>query len=362
MWRAAASFGVCLWLSSATLVAQTEEPTAPADTSTFTLRYSLKTSALISDAGGLFRRSATGFARLRVEPAIRWTGGQAFEVAIEQRWRASTAGLASFAGSVLPESPTLYRIRALDWQIGAGRQGSWHAEVDRAVVHIPVGRSEIAMGRQAIGWGRGLMFSVIDLFSPFSPLEPDREWRRGVDAVRADVQLGDRMSVDMVGAFGDRANRSALAARFRGYSRNLDLELVGGRRSGDPFGGAATSVAVGDIELHGEAAVFRTSAAREANALAGGSYRVPVGHGVLVAGEYHYAAGAHSAGALAAYECSPELSLSGQWLQSSANGWGLLVPSATMTFSDHWSLLLSGFLPYAAEAPTAVFVQLKVFR
>ena len=34
-----------------------------------------------------------------------------------------------------------------------------------------------------------MLFGAVDLFSPFSPLEADREWRRGVDAIRADVKL-----------------------------------------------------------------------------------------------------------------------------------------------------------------------------
>jgi hypothetical protein len=281
---------------------------------------------------------------------------------VEQRWRAATAGAGTFVGVVLPDIAVPYRVRPLDWQIASGERGSWHAEVDRAAVRLPVGNNNISIGRQAIGWGRGVMFSVIDVFAPFSPLEPDREWRRGVDAVRADLKLAEHLSMDVVGAFGDRVDRSMFASRFRGYAGNADLELVGGRRSGDPFGGVASSAAVGDIELHGEAAVFGTSTARETKALAGASYRVPIGHGLFVAGEYHYSAGTHAGGAVAAYEWSPELSLSGQWLQSSANRWGVLVPSGTITFSDQWSLMMSGYVPYGPGAPVSAFVQLRVYR
>ena len=101
------------------------------------------------------------------------------------------------------------------------------------------------------------MFGAVDLFAPFSPLEADREWRRGVDAIRTDIKLTDRSSLDILGAFGTTWDRSAVAARLRGFAGPIDVEMMGGRRAQDWFGGMTTSAAVGDAELHGEVAGFR---------------------------------------------------------------------------------------------------------
>jgi hypothetical protein len=50
-------------------------------------------------------------------------------------------------------------------------------EIDRANAQVHLRRADLTIGRQAIGWGRGVMFTSVDLFAPFSPLEVDREWR-----------------------------------------------------------------------------------------------------------------------------------------------------------------------------------------
>jgi hypothetical protein len=100
----------------------------------------------------------------------------------------------------------------------------WRHEIDRANAHVRVRRADITIGRQAIGWGRGVLFTAVDLFAPFSPLEADREWRAGVDAVRTDIKLTERSSIDLVGAFGSTLNDSAFAARVRGYAGTTDLE------------------------------------------------------------------------------------------------------------------------------------------
>ena len=41
-----------------------------------------------------------------------------------------------------------------------------------------------------------------------------------------------------------------------GFAGPMDLEVMGGRRAQDWFGGMTTSAAVGDAELHGELAAF----------------------------------------------------------------------------------------------------------
>ncbi len=399
---------LCVCAAFAAIAGHPPAAAAQDDTTEFTLRTSFKSSALFArmpDDPILFpeRTSAEGFWRLRFEPGVRVNDNVSVETAVEQRARvfSSQSGLSG----VLPaEADAPFRIRQLDWQLASGANADWHLEIDRAAVHVKSGAVNLTVGRQAIGWGRGVLFGAIDLFSPFMPLEADREWRRGVDAVRADVKISDRMSVDAVGAFGTDVDHSAFGARLRGYAGKADVEVVAGRRARDLFAGATTSAAVGDTELHGEFALFDTPTEVVAKAVAGGSYRIPAGNGILMYLEYHYSGfgaaspeeilpllstpdfqerylrgdtqilGRHALAALASYEFSPEWSSALQWLQSPVDGSGVVVGSATLTFGDRLSLLLSGYVPYGrppegltlrsefGASPLAAFVQLRFYR
>jgi hypothetical protein len=386
---------------------QTDPAPAPSDNpSTFALRSSLKSSVLLSklpDDPLLFpdRGSATGFWRVRLEPSARVSDSVTVEGAFEQRFRVFSSASTGVGAGVLPaDASAPYRLRRLDWNISSSANGDWRAEIDRAAVHARLPRANVTIGRQAIGWGRGVLFGAVDLFAPFTPLEADREWRRGVDAVRADVKLADRVSLDAVGAFGESVDRSVAAARLRGYAGKADVEVMAGRRATDPFAGATTSIAIGDVEVHGEAARFGDVM----KAVAGGSYRFPLGHGLLTFVEYHYSGygalsaaampaqlqdpafqeryfrgdtqilGRHAVAALTSYEWSPEVSLAGQWLQNPTDGSGIVVPSLTITPGDRWSVLVSGYAPYGrapvgpqlnsefGASPSALFLQLRMYR
>jgi hypothetical protein len=369
----------------------------------FRLRTSFKGTLLLShapDAPLLFpeRDTATSFWRIRFEPEARLGARFTLGAAYEQRIRVfSVASGAAGLGLLPPDTPAPYRIRPLDWNISSSSGSSWRHEIDRAYIAAHLENVELTLGRQAVGWGRGVLFGAVDLFSPFTPLEADREWRRGVDALRADFELTTRSSFDVVGAFGESLDESAFAARFRGYRGELDLELVGGYRARDVFVGITSSAAVSGAEIHGELALFRAPEALPAGGLGsddrvalkvvfGGSYRIPVANGILFFAEYHYSGfGApraseilpllsdpafrerylrgdtqilerHALAALATYETSPELTLNGQWIQSPVDGSGVVVPSATWTLSDRLSLLGSLYLPYGA-APEGLILK-----
>jgi hypothetical protein len=357
--------------------------------SPLTVRTSIKATGLVSrspNAPDLFpeRTTADSMFRVRIEPEVRPSANTTVSIAYEQRfrYRSGATGLAAFG--ILPsEAATPFRIRPLVWRLSETPTAVWRHEIDRANAHVRVRRADITIGRQAIGWGRGVLFTAVDLFAPFSPLEADREWRAGVDAVRTDIKLTERSSIDLVGAFDRTLNDSAFAARARGYAGTVDLEVVGGRRAQDLFAGMTTSAAVGDAELHAEVAVFRVPADAAPDdfhpvwkVVVGGSYRFPIGSGILAYTEYHYSGfGAahpediralvstpsfverfirgdlqilsrHAVGVTGSYEVSPEVAWSGQWLLNPSDHSGIVAPGLTYTFSDAVSLLATFYLPY----------------
>lgn len=383
----------------------------------YDVKAALRSSVVVArepDAPTLFpeRDQAIALWRFRVMGELRPLEALTVDAAYEQRvslW-SGTAGLVGFG--VLPSSAAApYRITQADWSLASADGYAWRHEIDRLAVGYKLSSLNLTVGRQAIGWGRGVMFSAVDLFAPFSPFEIDREWRRGIDAARAEVTFGPKLSADAVAAAGESLDSSAFVGRVRGYYGPADFELVGGWRAQDVMAGVTSSAAVGDAELHGEAAVFRApdplpaggqlDARIAIKALVGGSYLVGVGNGLLLVGEYHYSGfgatgagdviplladpafvtrfargdtqilGRHAIALVASYEVSPELQLALRWLQSPVDGSGVATPTATATLSDRLAVLAAIYVPYGSApagmtlgseygaTPRAGFLQLQ---
>jgi hypothetical protein len=234
-----------------------------------------------------------------------------------------------------------------------------------------------------------------------------------VDAVRADVKLADRWSLDGVAAFGESIGGSALVARLRGYAGEVDAELVLGWRARDLVAGLVSSAAVGDAAVHGEVAVYRTphpypgalgAAARVVpKAVAGASWRIPVGQGLPVFLEWHWSGfgvadpadaiarladpaflvrylrgdtqilGQQVAALLATYEADQELTLSLLGLVSTRDASGVAAPGITLRLGDRVTVQASLYLPWGARpvglelrsdygaVPFSAFVQAAVY-
>jgi hypothetical protein len=368
------------------------------------------------DAPLLFpeEKSAASYWRLRLDAEVRPAAWATLAIAYENRVRVAGVAMVAGAGPVPDDAPPPWRLEPLDWAVSEGASFAWRHEIDRASLALHLGRTEVTVGRQAIGWGRGVYFSAVDVFAPFSPLEIDREWRRGVDAVRVEVRLADRISAEAVAAPGESADASILAGRLRGYAGEVDAELVLGVRARDRFAGVTSSTAVGDAEVHGEFALFRAPEPLASGGawgderlapklVLGGSYRFAIGRGLVLLAEYHYSgfgAGApqdvvpllanpalserflrgdaqilgRQAGALlATIELTNELAIQGYALVSPRDGSGVFSPMATYTLSDAVSVQLTGYLPWGAPpegivlrsehgaTPRVVYLQVRLY-
>ncbi len=383
------------------------------------LRTALKASlapARAPDDPELFpeRDSLTSLWRLRLDlearpdPAI--TAGAAYENRV--RVVSQGAGLAG-TGVLPPDTPPFYRLTPLDWPIMEVPGGSWRHEIDRAYLAWHARGAEVTVGRQAVGLGRGVLFGAVDVFAPFSPLEADREWRRGVDAVRADVKLADRWSIDGVAALGESIDGSAFVARLRGYAGEVDAELVLGWRARDVLAGLVGSAAVADAEVHGELAVYRTPEPSPGGlggdgrivpkAVVGGSYRIPAGQGIPVFLEWHWSGfgvadpadtiarlsdpafqqrylrgdtqilGQQVAALLASYETGPELTLNLLGLVSTRDASGVAAPGVTLHLGDRVTVQANLYFSWGARpvglelasdygaVPVSAFVQAAVY-
>ncbi|MFH0911958.1 MAG: hypothetical protein V1918_10700, partial [Planctomycetota bacterium] len=180
--------------------------------------------------------SGLGFFRLRFDLNVKTGERMNATLAYEQsaRWASRDRGGASGGSGILPsQARAPFRAAPLyDEMVEEDRLVYTH-EIDRAQLAWHPEWGEVVLGRQAIGFGRGVLFSASDLFAPFSPLEADREWRRGVDAARFEYRLSDKTSVEALGVLGEDWEHSALLLRARGYIGLVDGEILLGKRAED---------------------------------------------------------------------------------------------------------------------------------
>lgn len=373
--------------------AASEDAAAPRRTD---LRVSLKASGLVErnpDDPQLFpeRNGGSAFWRMRLDGSARPAEGATLEAAWEQRLRVdSAAGAAEGGLGLLPrEVAPSWRIRPLDGSFASGTGLSWRHEIDRAAVRLEGGPGSLTVGRQAVGWGRGVVFGAVDLFNPFSPLEVDREWRRGIDAVRAEARLRGSTALEALWVAAERAADTAAGARLRVGRGDVDGELVGGWRAGDGFGGAVVSAAAGEAEVHAEAAAFRARDPLPAGgilgddrlavkALAGASHRLDVWKGITVLGEVHYSSfgaprardllrlagdpafqkrllrgdtqlpGRHALAAVVTSELSDVATASLTTIVAPDDGSGVVAPQLRLDLGDKLTVLASVYVPWGA--------------
>ena len=388
-----------------------------------TLRSALKGSWLLAfppDDPMLEESLAgAGFFRLRFELSASITRHLSAQIAYEHRALAASSG--GVGAGLLPRDVLApFRLAPLDWAIVDAPEYRHRHELDRVYLSLHLDFLELTVGRQAIGLGRGVLFSAIDLFSPFSPTEVDREWRRGIDAVHAEVRIPELpgLSADLIAVFGDVRSGDltswALLGRVRAVLGDVDGEVILGRRGEDNVVGGALSATIGDAEVHGELALFGTDGlgidgglfgtrAVVAKGLIGGSYVLDVHRGVRVVLEYHYSGfgvdaigedasilfdpafqarfargdsqilGRHAIALVLSAELFDDLSGAVSYLQSPVDGSGMVAPSFTWSASESVTLLLDVFVPWGTppsnavprsewgSSPTTVFLQARFY-
>lgn len=62
--------------------------------------------------------------------------------------------------------------------------------LDRLAVGYTTGSATLRLGRQAVSWGNGLAFQVLDFVNPFSPLAIDKDYKTGEDMFYGQWQAG----------------------------------------------------------------------------------------------------------------------------------------------------------------------------
>ncbi len=133
------------------------------------------------------------------------------------------------------------------WQ--HGDHGVSRLQVDRLNLQWRNGVVDTTLGRQAIGFGRILIYSPLDVIAPFAPDAIDREVRSGVDALHTIFNYGLDGQLGAVAVWGEEARYDSFLATWSDNRMGLDMLMIGGQLRGHTMFGAGLAGSLGTLGL-----------------------------------------------------------------------------------------------------------------
>ena len=324
--------------------------------------------------------TATDFTRARVMLEgdvgswLRWTVHYE-HVGVINPGAETNAGL--FSGDRQADGSSLLPF---DWTARQNSGFVWRHKLDRANLQVNLPAADIIIGRQAISWGVGRMWTPADLFVAFSPVAIDQEFKPGIDAIRAKIPLDQFSQLEAVyAAFDEDFRHHTIGLRGQTSVRDFDVGLMAGKFFHDVVLGPFFDGEVRGVGIRGEFTFTRNSAGRVQErrtffrAVSSMDYRFLNGlYGLL---EYYYNGfgqddvdsysrlftsrrlargeifnfGQHYLGGLLDYEFHPLVqgTLFGQWNLLDLSG--LVGPLIIVSVSDEADLRLGAYFPWGAR-------------
>jgi len=163
---------------------------------------------------------------------------------VETRRALNTAGLVT-TGTATGLPNDRQRLFDLTHEIFNDSQAVAVHRLDRLAVGYGNGTWLVRFGRQAVSWGNGLVFQVLDVVNPFPPLAIDKDYKPGDDMLYAQWQSGSQQDVQtmvvprrtlMTHAIASQ--ESSYAAKWRSRIGGFDLDLMAARHYDETLLGA----------------------------------------------------------------------------------------------------------------------------
>jgi hypothetical protein len=180
---------------------------------------------------------------LSVQCQIEGLHGKLLQLENDGRLSALGGGL-----SGLSHSSDQRQVFDLSWKIDESPTHLVFARLDRLSLGYTRGALSLRAGRQALSWGGGLVYQVLDLFDPFSPNALDTEYKPGIDMLRAQwiFQNGDDLQAVGVPRRTRREDplelsQSSLGLKWRHFMGSSQLELLAARHYRDSVAGLGLS-------------------------------------------------------------------------------------------------------------------------
>jgi hypothetical protein len=120
-------------------------------------------------------------------------------------------------------------------------------------------------GRQAISWGNGLIYTVMDIFNPFDPAAVDKEFKTGDDMLYGQWLRGNGDDLQGVMVFrrdpisGDvEADHGSLALKYHLMASISEYDALVAQHYGDTMVGVGVNYSIGGAVWRGDLAVTFT--------------------------------------------------------------------------------------------------------
>jgi len=145
-------------------------------------------------------------------------------------------------GAVIIQNPVPnddYRLLDLTHIISEDHNSILAHRLDRLYVDITGTNTVARLGRQAISWGNGLIYTPMDFFNPFDPSAVDKEYKTGDDMFYGQVLQQNGNDLQAVWVIrrdnsGDISNDvDSIAVKYHGFAGNHEYDLLFSEHFGD---------------------------------------------------------------------------------------------------------------------------------
>ncbi len=157
-----------------------------------------------------------------------------------------------------------------------GERASFH-RLDRLSVNFQGEKTILKLGRQAVSWGNGMVYTPMDFFNPFDPALIDTEYKPGDDMVYAQhlFSNGDDAQVVYVVRRNERGdvsgNESSLAMKYHGFLGESEFDLLVSQHYNDEMVALGAVHSLGGTVVRGDVVVTRATKISENVAVSGES-------------------------------------------------------------------------------------------
>lgn len=149
-------------------------------------------------------------------------------------------------------NPDRYKLFNLSASLYDNNEQVISHRLDRLFITYSTDSAITKFGRQAITWGNGLVYNVIDIFNPFSPTAIDKEYKVGDDMLY--TQFLTSAGNDWQILYLPRRNKdlklsqaeSSFAIKYHATHSDVDFDVLLSQHYSDVVIGAGVSTALGE--------------------------------------------------------------------------------------------------------------------
>lgn len=195
-----------------------------------------------------------------------------------------------------PINTSLFRIKSGRYYFVEDYEGdnrtNWYQEIDRLSVKYEHDKYSTVAGRQAITWGSGRFWQPTDVFGAFSPLELNREYKPGVDAVKFDFFPSFSSGLAVAYVFGDRDAdnfEDSAALHYRTVIGQVsEITLLAGKIVGAITGGGSVETSWLGIGWRLESILFKEPEKDKYDNFSIAGFDYQFSNGLIIGFEYYY--------------------------------------------------------------------------